>query len=279
MHMSPLSIGTKKPSEKQIRRLQLRAGEHLDALAALVKADAGARYDENQAGLLFSPMEIEEKVDPALTGKHLIDRGMSPGPNFKPILERALKHQLETGEMDPEVLFNLSDNVRSSQIEEEEYEDEYEDEYEEGDWIEPGDDAYDRPDDEKVEPLTWEGTQGISVEEFVSMEEKDPVTRSLWAGAYASAHSWGLEVQGSKVIGSWFDKMSRNIRPKDFDVMLLVKDLSPVIGTWFPAGAATGGFDTDIFLTDGTTTLVPLQTSPQAIVYRSLEEAAERSNP
>lgn len=104
-HMVGMNIGDEGPSPKLVRRLQYEVGPYLEALKEVMKADAGHRYNASWEEF-FKP--IEEGVAPILMGRHLIERGMTPGTHFGPILDRAFQHQIETGETDVDVLFNVA---------------------------------------------------------------------------------------------------------------------------------------------------------------------------
>lgn len=49
----------------------------------------------------------QEPIAPALMGRHLVERGMKPGPIFGRILKVAYEYQLDTGETDLDVLFSV----------------------------------------------------------------------------------------------------------------------------------------------------------------------------
>jgi len=106
LHMNPMMLGQGEISDRNIRRLQHRAGPHLQDLRDVTRADAGPRYQEGW-NRLFETLPQPQVLKPALMGRHLIERGMSPGPEMRPILDRAFQHQLDTGEMDIDRLFEV----------------------------------------------------------------------------------------------------------------------------------------------------------------------------
>lgn len=109
LHMQPLNSGSSGPSERAVRRFQHRAGPHLYDVEQTVRADAGERYDDSW-DVFWSPRTEQNDVAPILMGRHLIERGMSPGPQMGDTLRRALEHQLDTGETDIDRLFEIAAN-------------------------------------------------------------------------------------------------------------------------------------------------------------------------
>lgn len=108
MHMQVLQAGD-VPTDRVIRRLQHRAGPHLDSLAGVVRADAGHRYNPGWDAL-WAARQDENGVDdvkPILTGHHLLARGHKQSVELGQILKRAHEHQLETGERDVERLYQI----------------------------------------------------------------------------------------------------------------------------------------------------------------------------
>jgi len=102
LHMVPAFT---KPTPKAIRKFQAEAGPHLHALELLCRADAGNRR-EPSAWKFFEPQPVP--VQPVLLGRHLIERGHKPGPEFKRLLNAAFEYQLETGETDVERLYQAA---------------------------------------------------------------------------------------------------------------------------------------------------------------------------
>ena len=104
LHMLPLQLA-RSGTSVNVRRFQQRVGEHLVALEAVVRADRMGRpgLDESFLSELFTP--VATPIVPILLGRHLIDRGHRPGPEFGPLLERAFNYQLEHGEENLERLY------------------------------------------------------------------------------------------------------------------------------------------------------------------------------
>jgi len=111
MHMGPMSLGEGEPSDRTVRRFQHRAGEHLATLEGVVRADTGDRYDPAWDVLWEARQEMMGDVQPVLMGRHLIDRGYSPGPDLGIILGRAFQYQLDSGEVDIDRLIEVATDV------------------------------------------------------------------------------------------------------------------------------------------------------------------------
>jgi len=99
------------PKPNAIRRLAKRlVPSNIEDLAILMTADirgrslAGERAHPGVRALLEAArhLQVERKPPrPLVLGRHLIDRGLKPGPSFKPILDEIFEAQLEglfTGE-------------------------------------------------------------------------------------------------------------------------------------------------------------------------------------
>ena len=114
-HLAPaLFIGngaTAKGYRRLARKLE-RAGVSIELLARVARADhlgrttddaLAGRFDAGDAFLAAARAHSVERTAPrdAVLGRHLIDRGMQPGPGFAPILERCREIQDETGWTDP----------------------------------------------------------------------------------------------------------------------------------------------------------------------------------
>jgi len=93
------------PSERSIRRLARRLfPETIEHLALLMRADHMGRPPRppipppGVAAMLERAMAMNlasTAPQPLLKGRHLIERGLSPGPDFSKILEAAFEAQLE----------------------------------------------------------------------------------------------------------------------------------------------------------------------------------------
>lgn len=100
-HMAHLE----EPSARAIRRLALRlAPARIDALCELMTADASGRPPRPAGeppavrGIRAKARELSLEADvpkPWVLGRHLLARGMKPGPAFKGILDRAFQAQLD----------------------------------------------------------------------------------------------------------------------------------------------------------------------------------------
>lgn len=111
MHMDPMSLGGDEISDRTVRRFQHRAGEHLSTLEGVVRADTGDRYDPAWDVLWEPRQDKMGDVKPVLMGRHLIDRGYSPGPDLGVIIGRAFQYQLDTGEVDIDRLIEVATDV------------------------------------------------------------------------------------------------------------------------------------------------------------------------
>lgn len=102
LHMVPVLT---PPTPGAIRRFQAQAGPHLLRLEQLCRADAGDRRDP-AAWKFFEPQPVP--VQPLLKGRHLMERGHTPGPEFGRLLKAAFAYQLETGETAIERLYQAA---------------------------------------------------------------------------------------------------------------------------------------------------------------------------
>ena len=115
-HLAPASFIRNGATAKGYRRLARkleRAGVSVELLVRVARADhlgrttADALAGRFDAGDAFLDAARACRVDRAaprdvVLGRHLIERGLSPGPGFAPILERCRDIQDETGWTDPD---------------------------------------------------------------------------------------------------------------------------------------------------------------------------------
>ena len=115
-HLAPALFIRNRAAAKGYRRLARkleRAGVSIELLVRVARADhlgrttddaVARRFDAGDAFLVAARAHSVERTAPrdAVLGRHLIDRGMQPGPGFAPILERCRELQDETGWTDPE---------------------------------------------------------------------------------------------------------------------------------------------------------------------------------
>ena len=107
-HLKPRQLFDAKASDAAVRRLADKVGR-LDRLARVARADAGGRPplppDDEAADWILERARRLELVDhrpsPLVLGRHLIDRGLAPGPGFGPILDRCFEAQLDGVFTDP----------------------------------------------------------------------------------------------------------------------------------------------------------------------------------
>ena len=103
-HLKPFQLYRDRASDGAIRRLALRVP--IPRLVRVARADhfgrttaeALAREDAAGAWLLTQAarLHVEDKApQPLLLGRHLIARGMKPGPAFGVLLKEAFEAQLE----------------------------------------------------------------------------------------------------------------------------------------------------------------------------------------
>jgi len=131
-HLAPANLVSAGSTDRAYRRLarQLeRAGVDAELLHRVARADhlgrttADARAGRFTQGDEFlrrmESLEVATRAVPdAVLGRHLIARGLEPGPSFGPILARCRELQDETGWRDPErileaALRGISDDRRS----------------------------------------------------------------------------------------------------------------------------------------------------------------------
>ena len=114
-HLAPALFVRNGAAAKGYRRLARkleRAGVSMELLVRVARADhlgrttadaLAGRFDAGDAFLAAARAHSVERAAPrdAVLGRHLIERGMQPGPGFAPILERCREVQDETGWTDP----------------------------------------------------------------------------------------------------------------------------------------------------------------------------------
>ena len=114
-HLAPALFVRNRAAAKGYRRLARkleRAGVSMELLVRVARADhlgrttadaLAGRFDAGDAFLAAARAHSVERAAPrdAVLGRHLIERGMQPGPGFAPILERCREIQDETGWTDP----------------------------------------------------------------------------------------------------------------------------------------------------------------------------------
>lgn len=98
---TPLPVGD--GAIRRTARVLKEAGTSLRSLASIASDRRAARVllaRAEELGVADAPIPV------AVLGRHLIARGRSPGPEFKPIIARCLDLQDASGERDPEVLLD-----------------------------------------------------------------------------------------------------------------------------------------------------------------------------
>ena len=115
-HLAPALFVRNRASAKGYRRLARKlehAGVDIKLLARVARADhlgrttadaLAGRFDAGDTFLAAARAHNIEHAAPrdAVRGRHLVARGMPPGPEFTPLLERCREIQDETGWTDPE---------------------------------------------------------------------------------------------------------------------------------------------------------------------------------
>jgi len=72
-----------------------------------------------------------------------------------------------------------------------------------------------------------------------------------------------------EIIGSWFTKNSRGVKPKDFDILVTVDDVTDIIGERILRSRMEfSGIEIDVFYTDGQKSVAPVAISPQQVEYQ-----------
>ncbi|HVR28552.1 MAG TPA: polynucleotide adenylyltransferase [Thermoanaerobaculia bacterium] len=102
-HLKPRQLHDANASDAAVRRLANKVGR-IDRLARVARADAGGRpplpADDDAAGRwLLARAEAltlsDHRPTPLVLGRHLLARGLTPGPHFGPILDRCFEAQLD----------------------------------------------------------------------------------------------------------------------------------------------------------------------------------------
>jgi tRNA nucleotidyltransferase (CCA-adding enzyme) len=103
---------TEMVTDRSVRRLARRlAPESVESLAILMTADSMGRpprppqVPEFVSSLRAKAAELDVQAQapkPILQGRHLLERGMAPGPKFKPLLDAAFEAQLDGAFQDVE---------------------------------------------------------------------------------------------------------------------------------------------------------------------------------
>lgn len=102
-HMKPMQLFLAEAGAGAIRRLARRVGR-IDRLVRVARADHRGRppkpWDGHPAGAWLldhaARLDLSDRApDPIVKGRHLIERGLEPGPAFGPLLERCFEAQLD----------------------------------------------------------------------------------------------------------------------------------------------------------------------------------------
>ncbi len=102
-HLRPRQLWEVKAGDAAIRRLARRIGR-IDRLVRVARADSSGRPplppDDGEAAdwLLAKAQRLELEASapqPLVLGRHLIARGLAPGPHFGPMLDAAFEAQLD----------------------------------------------------------------------------------------------------------------------------------------------------------------------------------------
>jgi len=109
-HMHPWLLVKSGAKQAAWRRLHNRL--RLDVLGWVSRCDHAGRsgdgvddpHEPSDAAFRYARDFGEEPIEPILMGRHLIERGFSPGPDFGAILKAAYDFQIETGCTDPDAL-------------------------------------------------------------------------------------------------------------------------------------------------------------------------------
>ncbi|MGI6225468.1 MAG: CCA tRNA nucleotidyltransferase [Peptococcales bacterium] len=101
-HMHPFALWKNQASDAALRRLARRVD--IEELMLLAEADRKGRgkVEDTDSNLIqkwfrdkIETLGLNKAITPLVQGKDLIELGLSPGPNFKVILDEALEMQLE----------------------------------------------------------------------------------------------------------------------------------------------------------------------------------------
>jgi tRNA nucleotidyltransferase (CCA-adding enzyme) len=115
-HLAPALYPRNSAGPRGYRRLARkleRAGVSIELLTRLARADQLGRSTEEARARIFPDGDLFLEQATALgvaqrpptdvvQGRHLVERGITPGPQFAEILERCRALQDETGEEDPQ---------------------------------------------------------------------------------------------------------------------------------------------------------------------------------
>ena len=128
-HLAPALFIRNGATAKGYRRLARkleRAGVDIELLVRVARSDhlgrttedaLAGRFDAGDAFLAAARAHCVERTAPrdVVLGRHLIERGLRPGPGFAPIIERCREVQDETGWAEPERILDhvLADFVAS----------------------------------------------------------------------------------------------------------------------------------------------------------------------
>jgi tRNA nucleotidyltransferase (CCA-adding enzyme) len=101
-HLTPRTFFKDQASDGAVRRLARKVGR-IDRLVRVAAADIAGRPPRNDdfpegPWLLERAEELKVKDSepkPIILGRHLIENGLSPGPQFSPILEKCFEAQLD----------------------------------------------------------------------------------------------------------------------------------------------------------------------------------------
>ena len=102
-HLKPRQLCQAQAGASAVRRLA-RKVQRIDRLVRVARADARGRppkpWDDDGSGdwLLARARSLDladRAPKPIILGRHLIERGLPPGPDFGPVLERCFEAQLE----------------------------------------------------------------------------------------------------------------------------------------------------------------------------------------
>jgi tRNA nucleotidyltransferase (CCA-adding enzyme) len=115
-HMRPSALYKQNAGEGAWKRLHNIIP--LQIIAWVTHADATGRrgrsindiFPDHTLALKYGEEFGIDKIEPVLKGRHLIDSGLAPGSSFKPMLEAAYQHQLDTGCTDVEELLRIALN-------------------------------------------------------------------------------------------------------------------------------------------------------------------------
>lgn len=117
-HMRPRALVANNASDKAYRRLAVDVGR-MDLLAAVVECDMRATPPNPPALEIIETFRRKsedlalsrEPPKPLLQGRHLLERGLKPGPEFKRILDDCYEHQIEGDFMDLDSALTYLDAV------------------------------------------------------------------------------------------------------------------------------------------------------------------------